>query len=490
MTRLVRKLDPMPSSLVEETEVQSPIFETLMHDVGMARIEPWLASELRVEDGGKRYRFRLRSDVSFHDGRRLSARDVRFSLERLLQQKESEARWLYAPIRGAKEVLERGAGDLRGFQIHSATEFTIELEQPLAFFPVLLTGINLCIVPEGTVHIGDSLRNGAVGTGPFRVVRFEPGVELELERNPFYWRKGVPKCERLIFRFGLAANEILSEFKAGRVSLAADLFPADVDALRRDPKYAAGYQESPRLSVYVVGFNIHRGPLRDKTLRRRLLQAVDAARIVKQTLGTLAVPAHGLIPPGLLGHDSLRVPAESAPPKPVVRESGGQEIELTAAVHPIFNAEYAGFFQEFTRVCQAAGVRIQVQSDTIAGYMEARVSGQIDIVVGRWIADYPDADTFAYMLHSPDGNFGRLCGTPETNKMIVQGRAETDPQARHSIYRQFEETLEREALVLPLFHEQVYRFARPELEGLSVSYWQPTVSYENLSIRATARAGL
>ena len=60
---------------------------------------------------------------------------------------------------------------------------------------------------------------------------------------------------------------------------------------------------------------------------------------------------------------------------------------------------------------------------------------------------------------------------------------ETDARARHSIYRQFEEVVAREALVLPLFHEQIYRFSRPELEGLAVSYWQPTVTYENLVIR-------
>jgi ABC-type transport system substrate-binding protein len=490
-TRRVRILDPMPSALVEETEVQSPIFETLMRDVGLGRIEPWLASDLRVENAGKRYRFKLRADVNFHDGRRLSARDVRFSLERLLHQKESEARWFYAPIRGAKEVLERGGGDLRGFQIHSATEFSIELEQPLAFFPVLLAGINLSIVPEGTLHIGNSIADGAIGTGPFRVARFEPGVELELERNPYYWKKGTPKCERLLFRFGLPASEILSEFKAGKLSLASDLFPSEVEALRRDPRFAVGYQESPRLSVYVIGFNIHRGPLRDRAVRKRVLQCVDMNRIVRQTLGSLAIPAHGIIPPGLLGHDALPNLAENVPSRKPARESGGQEIELTAAVHPIFKAEYSAFFDEFTRSCQAAGVRINVKSETIPEYMDARVSGATDMLIGRWIADYPDADTFAYMLHSPDGNIGRLCGTPETDRMIAQGRAETDPQARHAIYRQFEELLEREALVMPLFHEQVYRFSRPEVDGLSVSYWQPTVAYEKLSILgASARSAL
>jgi ABC-type transport system substrate-binding protein len=53
---------------------------------------------------------------------------------------------------------------------------------------------------------------------------------------------------------------------------------------------------------------------------------------------------------------------------------------------------------------------------------------------------------------------------------------------RHSLYREIEEIIAREALLLPLFHEQAYRFARPEVEGLSVSFWEPSVDYSNLRI--------
>ncbi len=73
---------------------------------------------------------------------------------------------------------------------------------------------------------------------------------------------------------------------------------------------------------------------------------------------------------------------------------------------------------------------------------------------------------------------------PEIDELAERGRAETDPRVRHSIYRRVEELIVREALLLPLFHDQVYCFARPEVEGLtSVSQGNPIVDYENLSIR-------
>ena len=76
-------------STVEDAEVLPNIFETLTRDVGGARIVPWLATDFTAEQGGKRYRFRLRDDLRFHDGRKLTARDVRYSFERLLLNPDS-----------------------------------------------------------------------------------------------------------------------------------------------------------------------------------------------------------------------------------------------------------------------------------------------------------------------------------------------------------------------------------------------------------------
>ncbi|MGB5881974.1 MAG: ABC transporter substrate-binding protein, partial [Thermoanaerobaculia bacterium] len=84
MTARLQSLDPSLAGSDEQAEVLPNIFETLTRDNGKGQIEPWLAREIEVEEEGRRYRFHLRSDVRFHDGRRLTARDVRYSLERLL----------------------------------------------------------------------------------------------------------------------------------------------------------------------------------------------------------------------------------------------------------------------------------------------------------------------------------------------------------------------------------------------------------------------
>jgi peptide/nickel transport system substrate-binding protein/oligopeptide transport system substrate-binding protein len=478
MAGVVSTLDPPYGIAVEYSEVFPCIYESLTRDAGGARIVPALAAEFKAEENGRRYRFRLRDDVRFHDGRRLGARDVRHSFERLLLS-SSENRWFFNSIRGAAALVEGKGQDLEGFRIHSASEFTIELTEPLAFFPALLAFDAAAIVPEGAdPSVG---LEACVGTGPFRVVSFEPGRRLELERNRSYWRKGFPRSERLVFSFDVPPGEILSGFRASRFSLASDLFPADAEALRREPEFASRYRDSPRLTTYFVAFNARSGPLRDRALRRRLVEAVDVAKTVRQTLGRLALPAAGLIPPGLLGHDPRTVSrAEAA--RPAAPAPISPPLELTAAVHPVFFGGYSAFARELTGAFARLGVKVRPVNQTIDEYLQITVNPTVDLIVGRWNADYPDADTFAGILFSK-GFIGQLYASAEIDRLVERGRAETTPSARHEIYRDVEDTIVREALLLPLFHEQAYRFARPEVEGLTLSSTRGHVLYEELFVR-------
>jgi ABC-type transport system substrate-binding protein len=483
ITGTLYKLDPSLAGTVEDAEVLPSIFETLTRDLGGARIGPWLAGSFTSEQGGKRYRFRLRDDVRFHDGRKVTARDVRHSFERLLLNEENAgSRFSYSCIRGAKALLNGEGRDLTGFKIHSAEEFSIELEEPLAIFPALISYHAAAVVPEGSEKFGNSWQDGSVGTGPFRVVKFEPGVRLELERNKSYWRTGYPKCEGLTFNFGVSPTEILSQFRAGRFSLASDLLPADAESLRREPDFAAGYHEIPRLTTYYLTFNIHRGPLQDKQLRQTLVSSFDVGNVVRQTLGRIAVPAEGLIPPGLLGHDSSYAPRTQSQAV-AGKEKRSGEIELTAVVNPVFFGEYAAFTREIARALREHNIKVRIVNKTMEEWLEAVAAGSVDCVLGRWVADFPDADTFASILATKGGLLGPLCGLPEVDQLIIRGRSESSPAARHAVYRQIEEIILRERQILPLFHEQAYRFARPEVEGMSLSYDSLTLDYANLSVR-------
>ena len=101
----------------------------------------------------------------------------------------------------------------------------------------------------------------------------------------------------------------------------------------------------------------------------------------------------------------------------------------------------------------------------------------------NWIADYPDADTFLYgLLHSQAGLIGTLCGTPEVDRLLERSRTETDAAARQAIFAQIEDIVLRRHMILPLLHEQLYCFFRPEISVVPLNFFDPILPFEKISV--------
>src|SRR4029079_7617412 len=132
-------LDPARTGTAVQEELILAVYETLTRQVEGARVSPWLASEVLAENEGRRFRFRLRQDVRFHDGSPLTARDVRYSFERLLGHSDSAFRHQLSVIRGAQSLSDARGGPLEGCEVVSATEFVLDLNRSVPFFPSLLT---------------------------------------------------------------------------------------------------------------------------------------------------------------------------------------------------------------------------------------------------------------------------------------------------------------------------------------------------------------
>jgi ABC-type transport system substrate-binding protein len=276
---------------------------------------------------------------------------------------------------------------------------------------------------------------------------------------------------------GLNPHEMMAGFRGGRYSLAWNLNPADVDSLRHDPEFAAGYREVPFLSTYFLLFNIHRGPFTNEKVRHQFVQSIDVEGLVRRNLGRLAVPAHTLIPPGLLGYEPTR-----RVPSPLT-QTPSESVKFDIGIHSIFEGAYASFAKEFLDNLRPKGFQARIsatKTDTIPKPVLAKTA---DAELMRWIGDYPDAYTFVGLLHSKEGYVGSFCGTPELDRLIERGRVETDSETRHDIYREIEEVIFKRALLVPLFHEQAYRFARPEVQDFEVNFSLQPVPFEKLWLR-------
>ncbi len=471
----VESLDPAAGMLADQHEVTPSLFETLTRVDRGARVVPHLAASVTPADGGRRWCFSLRPEARFHDGRRLTARDVRYAFERLLRTPRRELHFPLLPIRGAKTLRRGESATLAGFHLRSTLDFELELKEPAAWLPALLTHPGTAILPEDCGVFGEDWRSGCNGTGPFRAVSFDRGERLVLEKNPYYWQPGTPKSDRLVFHFGVSPERAAHELKRGRLSLAAGLPPGEAEALRRDPRFAAGFQHSPRLATYFLVPVTGGGPFADPELRRRFARAVDACTLARDTLGSWVTPARGLIPPGLPGHEArepLRPPARIADTLPDVR--------IRVAHIPSYAGPYAPLWE---RLCAGSGLALDpVEAESYEVLRRGR-DGSAHLLALRWIASYPDTDGFlGSLLHSETGLLRDLCSSPEIDRLIESGRREIDPALRHATYRRLERWIARDALLIPLFHEQTYRFRQPGVQGLRFGLTTPEVRYEELYI--------
>jgi len=473
----IHSLDPSLTITGAQATVFPAVFETLTRAADGARIAPWLASSFQAEEGGRRFRFHLRDGVKFHDGRRLTARDVRFSFERLLQTKGKQNSWLFSPIRGADRLIKGESTELEGFRIISSQEFVVEFDKPLSLFPAILAYTPTAILPEGTAEIFGNWRSGCIGTGPFRVIDFEPGSGLKVEANPSYWIPGIPRTDGIEFIFPCSPAQILAGFRSGRFHVAWNLVPSDAETLLHEAEFASKYQEIPSLSTQYMAMNVRKGPLADEVVRQRFVESVDWDGLTRRKLGRFVFPARTLTPPSLLGYEAPQRTRSTPSAKKTL-----EPVELTLALHSVYLGKYESFTKELLEILREKGFIIRV----LEGKLEDSLlqNAECDLRLSNWIADYPDPDTFLYgLLHSKSGIIGDLCGIPETDRLLERARTETDFVARQSLYRQVEDIILKRHYVVPLFHEQNYCFLRPEVSGAQLNFFDPILPFEKISLR-------
>src|SRR5207344_95548 len=112
-------------------------------------------------------------------------------------------------------------------------------------------------------------------------------------------------------------------------------------------------------------------------------------------------------------------------------------VRLRASVHPILQAQYAALTQALLRLWSEIGVEVEIVTKTMPAYLGSwDESAEVDLLLGRWIADYDDPDNFTHNLfHSETGRMRAYYSSPETDRLLDEARAEPKPAAREALYR-------------------------------------------------------
>jgi peptide/nickel transport system substrate-binding protein len=352
----------------------------------------------------------------------------------------------------------------------------IALKEPFAPSLTVLGLANAAVVPQEEVErLGDRFAQVPVGAGPFKLVQWEPGKEIILAANEHYY-EGRPFLDSVVFKIGETFEQSFAQFLAGNLDEA--IIPSGkTEEVHNDSSYRQ-YQllRRPTLGLLYVGFNTQVKPFDDKRVRQAFNYAVNKEVIVSNITKMGSLPANGVLPPGMPGHDpdlqgysynpikAKQLLAEAGYPNgagfPVVQLWTVSKAESTKAEL----AAYQTYLAEL-------GVQVEIHFvDEWTRYAEMLGRGELQMFRYAWYADFPDPDSFFFpLLHSAGQPNNMFYRNPQVDKLLEQAREETDYVQRVKLYREAERIVMEDVPWIAQ-HNHIFEYLyQPYVQGVEVS---------------------
>ena len=298
----VTSLDPHYHNLTPNNNIAQHVYGLLVQRNEKEQIEPGLATQWKTIDPTT-WEFTLRKGVKFHDGSDFTAADVVASFNRIPKVVNSPSPFTAY----TKQVTRIEVVDPYTIRFHTAT--------PYPLMPSDLTQIAIISKAAESASTDDfNSGKAAIGTGPYKLVRFAKGDRIELARFDGWWGGKTP-WEKVTMRLLPQNASRVAALLAGDVNVIESVPTADIARLKQDKSLGLFRQVADRLiyihldsdravSPFVTdkdGRPLDRNPLRDARVRKALSKAIDRKTIIARVMEGEAVPAGQLVPDFLFG---------------------------------------------------------------------------------------------------------------------------------------------------------------------------------------------
>lgn len=452
--------------------INAMIYERLlMPGRDMAPV-PWLATSFRTVSPTQRV-FTLRRDVKFQDGTPMTADDVVFSFERAARSKQFR-------------TYTSQAGTARKIDDYTV-EFTTAAPNPIAHIAIGEIPImskawaarNNAVDPQdfSSKDATFASRN-AMGTGPFRLVSYEPGVKTVLAKNAGWWGikdgRYESNIETIEYRPIASSATRMAALKSGEIDFVLDPPVQDIAKVKEDRDFRVWEGDETRIITIALDqardellFSDVKGrnPFKDRRVRMALYQAVDIDAIRSQVMRGLATPTAIAFPnpkgEGIPASLDKRPAFDPARSKALLAEAGypgGFGFTLHCPNDRYVNDE---------RICTAlaamwarVGLNVKVEAMPKAQYFQRTPKKEFSACMQGWGDNNRDAMfTLKPLYHSlndkgaGDTNYGNF-RNPQLDDLIDRAETETDLAKRQALINQAAELLQKEVHVIPI-HRQV-----------------------------------
>jgi ABC-type transport system substrate-binding protein len=484
----VATLDPAIGYDWQNWSMIKSLFDGLMDYVpGTTELRPGLAQSYEISDDGLTYTFKLRPGVTFHNGREMTAEDVKYSLDRVTDpETQSPGAGFFGAIAGFDAAMAGEAEGLSGVTVVDPQTVQVTLSRPDATFLHVMALNFASVVPrEAVEEFGPDFGRNPVGTGAFRLAEWTTGQRLVFEKNPDHWREGVPYLDQITFEVGQEPVVALLRLQNGEVDLVGDgIPPAKFQEVMADPEQAARVVQGGQLHTGYVTLNVTVPPFDDLRVRQAVNMAINKDRIV-QIINGRAVPASQPLPPSMpgytQGYEGYAYDPEGA--KALLAEAGfadGFETELYV-MNTDPNPRIA---QAIQQDLAAVGITASIQSLAQANVIEAGGAGTAPMIWSggmAWIADFPDPANFYYPILGCAGaveggwNWSRYCNE-ELDALAAEADAMSDPAQAEERLARWSDIYTRvmeDAPWAPVFNEERFTIKSPRLGGADPLFVDP-----------------
>jgi len=397
---------------------------------------------------------KLRTDITFHDGSKLTPDDVVFSIKRV-----TDPAFKSPQLSQVDSII---AAEVTGPD-------TVKLTTKQAY-PVLMAQLTkMSIAPRAVVEkVGNEAFNAApVGSGPYKLTSFTRGVRTELTAVPTYWR-GAPPFAKVEFRPVPDESTRMANLRSGRSDITRILLTDDAEALKTEAALRVLW--TPVERVAMVALNGLTGPMKDKRVREAVAYAIDRDLIVEALLKGYGKAVDQMMPAANFGYIE-GLPGfkyDPAKAKALLKDAGvAPGTKITFPTAPSFDQRVV---QAIHQMLADVGLDAQIQMVDIGTYLrlrQGRPEEAGDASFFRWSCGCQDADGVLFPLYHSSSQWSKA-NIPALDAAIVAGRNTLDEKARLAAYKTALTIVHDEVLGVPLYQDVMIFAARKEVK------WQPT----------------
>ena len=467
--------DPVRSTARSAGEVDDMLTDTLTAmDWDMKTVRPGLAESWTVSADGTLYTFHLRHDVTFCDGRKMTAADVVYSIRRLLDPAtHSPVRWRAGPVK----------------DIRAKDDFTVEYElnQPFAELPYQLSLFFSGIVDRDSVEkLGQNFGvQGFNGTGPFCWVSWTPRQDLVLRRHDGYdwgppiFKNPAPQVDRVIWRIVPDDNTRIAALQSGQGDVTQYIPYIAVEALKHNPAIHMVTQPN-YFWDYFLGFKVDKPVVSDPAVREAMQYAVNRPAIARAVFFGAGDPADSYLNPHTLDYDpqsKALLPAYNpdeakkllddagwVPGSDGIRAKDGQRASFT--LYGIRDSSWTRMSEAIQADLHRVGIEMKVQLfDATIAWGKLATQDFDSFVMSYPYVSAGDALNL-YFLSSNTPTPNRMnWKNQQTDQWLTEARAATDPAVAAHDLAQVQEQLTRANVWIPLVREQLWLASAKRVSG-------------------------